>query len=147
MKSDAHKYYQSIVKEYYIKRGWIAIIEHYIQGKKIDVVAQNIKTKYTVANEIQLGSKHFIENISLDFKVGCNEVKIISADKKVLEEIKNTALKRLDNTLLRKTSFQLAEEFIPLSENKEQQKTSNKREFIVEFKREINMGENLEERR
>lgn len=118
MKSDTHKNLQEIIGDHYRTKGWIAITEQCINGKKIDVLAQDIKTKHIIANEVQLASKHFIENILLDFKAGCNEVRIISANKTVLEEMKQKASKKLDKNLLGKIKFQLIEEFIPYSNNR-----------------------------
>ncbi len=118
MKSDTHKNLQEIIGDHYRTKGWIAITEQCINGKKIDVLAQDIKTKRIIANEVQLASKHFIENILLDFKAGCNEVRIISANKTVLEEMKQKASKKLDKNLLGKIKFQLIEEFIPYSNNR-----------------------------
>ena len=114
MKSDSHKKLQEIVRDYYRQKGWIAIIEGFVRGKKIDVLSQNIKTKYTIANEIQLSAQHFLENIRLDFnKAGCDEVKIICADKTVLEKIRKKTSQELNKELLERTKFQLIEEFIP----------------------------------
>ncbi len=113
MKSNSHKRLQEIVRDYYRQKGWIAIIEAFVNGKKIDVLSQNIKTKYTIANEIQLSPQHFLENIQLDFKAGCSEVKIICADKTVLEKIRKKTSQELNKELFGKTKFQLIEEFIP----------------------------------
>ncbi len=114
MKSDSHKKLQEIVRDFYRQQGQIAIIEAFVRGKKIDILSQNIKTKYTIANEIQLSPQHFLENIRLDFRVGCDEVKIICADKTVLEKIRKKTFQELNKELLGKTKFQLIEEFIPL---------------------------------
>ena len=113
MRSDAHNELQDIVKAHFQAKGWIAIKEHFIDGKKIDVLVQDKKTKYTIANEIQLTPKHYKENILLDLKVGCDEVRIISINKKVSEQIKRKAAKELDEKLFRKVRFQIREEFIP----------------------------------
>ncbi|MEE9615048.1 MAG: hypothetical protein V3W31_08920 [Thermodesulfobacteriota bacterium] len=117
MRSNAHNKLQDIIKERYQAAGWIAIKEHYINGKKIDVLAQNIETKYTIANEVQLALKHYKENILLDLEVGCDEVRIISISKKVSEQIENKALRELDEELLKKVRFLTIEEFIPNSDN------------------------------
>jgi hypothetical protein len=113
MKSEIHKKLQERVRNYYREKGYVAVIEHCVKGKKIDVLAQHIKSKRTIANEIQLSSKHFLENIMLDFKIGCDEVKIITTDKRVLNQIKERASKKLDKSLLKRTKFQLIEEFVP----------------------------------
>ena len=112
MKSDSHKKLQKIVRDYYRQQGWIAIIEAFVRGKKIDVLSQNVKTKYTIANEIQLSPQHFLENIHLDVRAGCDEVKIICIDKTVLEKIRKKTFQALDEKLLEKIKFQLIEEFI-----------------------------------
>lgn len=122
MKSNEHKESQKAIRDYYIGIGWIAFIEHYIRGKKIDVLAQDIKTKRTVANEIQLTARHFLENIHLDFKVGCDEVIIICTDNTTLEEVKRKAHISLDKILLGKTRFQLMQDFIPHLNNKDNTK-------------------------
>lgn len=126
MKSDLHKNLQEAVKDYYQQKGWIAIIEHYISGKKIDVLTQDIKTKTTIACEIQLTVKHCLENIKLDFKVGCDEVHIIAPDKKVLEQMKK-ASEKLDKNILNKVNFFHTDEFIPQITNKKNKK--NRAEF------------------
>lgn len=117
MKSDKHKEAQEIVRDYYRQKGWIAIVEAFVRNKKIDVLSQDISTKHTIANEIQLSAKHFIENIQLDFEAGCNEVSIICIDKKILEKIKKKTLQELNQEFLGKIKFQLIEEFIPLQTN------------------------------
>jgi hypothetical protein len=113
MKSINHKEAQETIRDYYLSLGCIAIIEHYLNGKKIDVLVQDIKTKHTLANEVQLTSKHFLENIQLDLKAGCNEVAIICLEYSVLEGIKRKAKTSLDKNLLNKIRFQHIEEFIP----------------------------------
>lgn len=113
MRSDLHNELQDIIKERYQAKGWIAIKEHFVNDKKIDVLAQNKKTKYTIANEVQLGTKHYKENILLDFRAGCDEVWTISVNKKVSDRIKKKAVQELDKTLLGKTRFLTIKEFIP----------------------------------
>ena len=113
MRSNAHNNFQDIIKDRYQAAGWIAIKEHCVAGKKIDVLAQNPETKHTIANEVQLTPKHYKENILLDFKVGCDEVWIISINKKVSSRIENKALKELDKRLLPKVRFLTIEDFIP----------------------------------
>ena len=136
MKSNVHKESQEIVKTYYRQKGWIAIIEHYIAGKKIDVLSQEIKTKYTIANEIQISPEHSLENIDLDFRAGCDEVIIICIDQKVLEQIKKKTSQNLTKDFLEKTKFQLIDEFIPLKNNNKIKQ--NKAEFNTEFNVEQN---------
>ena len=118
MKSSSHKNLQEAIKNYHREKGHIAIIEHYIMGKKIDVLVQDIKTKHTIAYEIQLTYKHFRENILLDFKTGCDEVRIICIDNTTLEQIKRRASSVIDKTLLDKTRFQHIGDFIPHLNNR-----------------------------
>lgn len=118
MRSNAHNDLQDIIKDRYQATGWIAIKEHCINGKKIDVLAQNIETKFTIAYEVQLTPKHYKENILLDFGVGCDEVRIISINKRVLDLIEKKAFKELDEDLLEKVRFLTIEEFIPHPNNK-----------------------------
>ena len=113
MRSKAHNNLQDIIKDLYQAAGWIAIKEHCVEGKKIDVLAQNLETKRTIANEVQLTTKHYKENILLDLRVGCDEVWIISINKKVSDWIENKALKELDKRLLAKVRFLTIEDFIP----------------------------------
>ena len=143
MKSDTHKKLQEIVKGYYAEKGWIAIIEQCIKGKKIDVLVQEIKSKHTIANEIQLSPKHSLENIQLDLKVGCDEVRIIAENNAVLVKIKEEILRRLEKELFEKVKFQIIEEFIP---SKKQQNKKNKAEFNMEDNTEDNMEKNREEK-
>lgn len=143
MKSDTHKQLQEIVRDYYRKKGWIAIIEHYVEGKKIDVLAQDIKSKYTIANEIQLSPKHFIENVLLDSKTGCDEISIISNDKTILEQMKK-ASKTLDASLLQNIKFHLIEEFIPHQLTTE---NNNNIRNKAELNPELNAEQNQQERR
>jgi hypothetical protein len=133
MRSDAHNESEEIVEDYFKARGWIAIKEHCVNGKNIDVLAQNIKTKYTIANEIQLTAKHYKENILLDLKAGCDEVRIISINKRISKQIEKKAHKELDRNLLKKVSFQVIDEFIPHLNNN---KTLNKAEINAELKTE-----------
>lgn len=119
MKSADHKDSQKTVRDYFRRIGWIAITEYCVNGKKVDVLAQNIETKKTIAFEIQLTSKHFLENIKLDLKAGCNEVVIVCLDVSTLEEIRKKSQTSLDKNLLGKIRFQHIEEFIPHSRSKE----------------------------
>ncbi len=117
MRSDKHNKIQDSIKKYYADMGWIAIKEHFIKGKKIDVLAQNISTKYTVANEVQLSLKHSLENIVLDLKVGCDEVKIISTNIELSKKIENKIRSQLSKSILEKVNFHIADEFIPYLHN------------------------------
>ncbi len=119
MRSDTHNELQDMVKAYYQAKGWIAIKEHYVKGKKIDVLAQNKRTKYTISNEVQLTPKHYMENVLLDLKAGCDEVHIISINKKVSDQIKKKAYKELNINLLKKVRFYVPDYFLPpLNSNK-----------------------------
>ena len=113
MRSDAHNELQDDIKDYFQSIGWIAIKEHCINGKKVDVLAQNIKTRYTIANEVQMTVKHALENIIRDLKVGCDEVRIISINQKISDRIERKALRELNKSLLKKVNFQIKEYFIP----------------------------------
>ncbi len=113
MRSDAHNEMQDDIKDYFQSIGWIAIKEHCINGKKIDVLAQNIKTRYTIANEVQMSAKHAVENVIRDLSVGCDEVRIISINQKISDRIEKKALRELNKSLLKKVRFQVKEDFIP----------------------------------
>ena len=139
MRSETHNLLQDSVKKYYMEMGMIAIKEHCVKGKKIDVLVQDIKTKFTIANEIQMGFKHAIENILLDLEVGCDEVRIISVSKRVSEHIKERALKELGEDLLKKVKFHVADELFPHLKIKEIKK--NKAEFNPEIYPEENNQE------
>lgn len=113
MRSDAHNHMQDIIRNRYMEMSWIAIKEHCVKGKKIDVLAQNRATRYTIANEVQLTTKHYKENILKDFWVGCDEVRIISISKKVSDRIEKKAHEELSEALLSKVKFLTIEDFIP----------------------------------
>jgi len=113
MKSIKHKELQNIVKNYYISIGYIAFEEYDINGKQIDVLAQNTKTKHIIANEIELSPRHCLENIRLDFKVGCDEVIIICENRTTLEEIKQKTKTSLDRNILSKVSYRIISDLIP----------------------------------
>ena len=138
MKSARHKTSQKIVNRCYKRRGWLSTIEHYIKGKKIDVLAQNIKTKYIIANEIELTPRHCLENIKIDLGVGCNEVVIICEDPTVLEAIRRKARKSLVKNILSKVSFRLIDEFIPHLNSGINSRSRNMREFNTETNAENN---------
>ena len=113
MKSLRHKELQEVINSYYKKAGWISTIEHYVNGKKIDVLAQNIKTKHIIANEIELTSRHCIENIRLDLTAGCNEVVVICENSETLDAVKQKVKSYLEKNMLDRVSFRLIREFIP----------------------------------
>jgi hypothetical protein len=138
MKSARHKELQEIVNGYYRKAGWISAIEHCVKGKKIDVLAQNIKTKYIIANEIELTSRHCIENIRLDLRAGCNEVAVICENRETLEVIRQKAKTHLEKSVLYKVSFRLITEFIPHTHIRNNNKQKNMGEFNTETNTEIN---------
>jgi len=140
MKSARHKKSQKIVNKCYKRRGWLSTIEHYLKGKKIDVLAQNIKTKYIIANEIELTPRHCLENIKMDLKVGCNEVVIICENSAVLEAVKKKARTNLDNDIFNMVSFKLINEFIPTLHGGIKQNSR----YMREFNTEINLESNLE---
>ena len=132
MKSVRHKILQKLVSNYYMRIGWLATIEHHLKGKKIDVLAQDIKTKFIIANEIELTPRHCLENITMDLKAGCNGVAIICEKPSVLEAIKKKTKTRLDRSVLNKVRFQLITEFIPLLKGGINSPSRNMREFNTE---------------
>jgi hypothetical protein len=140
MRSELHNKVQDSVVVFYRKRGWVALKEHYMQGKKIDVLVQHMKTKYTIANEVQLSPRHFLENIILDLRAGCDEVRIISIDTNVSQKITELAQKRLCGHLLKRVRFQTADEFNLHLNN-------NNLVHNAEFNEEDNPEDNPEERR
>jgi hypothetical protein len=117
VRSDAHNELQDVIKDHFQAMGWIAIKEHCIDGKKIDVLVQNIKTRYTIANEVQLTVKHALENIIRDLNVGCDEVRIISINQKISNRIERRAHRELNKNQLQKVRFQVKEDFIPQTNN------------------------------
>ncbi|MHC4293306.1 MAG: hypothetical protein ACYSTX_03350 [Planctomycetota bacterium] len=129
MRSDAHNELQDQIRDYYISMGWIAIKEHCLRGKKIDVLAQELVSKRTIANEIELSPRHAVENIIKDLDAGCNEVRVFAISPSVLGQIQNKAKKSLDREILLKVTFYLAEDIIPL---KQQKHIQNKAEFNPE---------------
>lgn len=126
MKSDAHKRAQEIIRDYYLsKTGWVIFTEHFVNGKKrVDVLAQEIKTKRTIGLEIQTSFKHTLENIRLDLGVcGCHEVVIVCLDIATLKEVRRRTMAGLDKNLIGKVKFHLLEQYIPHVNN------SNNREY------------------
>ena len=115
MKSAKHRAFQRLVSSYFKRLGWFATIEHWLKGKKIDVLAQDMKTKFIIANEIELTPRHCLTNIERDLEVGCNGVAIICAKASVLEAVKRKAKANLSRDILNKVRFQLITEFIPPS--------------------------------
>jgi hypothetical protein len=115
MKSAKHRTFQRLVSSYFKRIGWLATIEHCLNGKKIDVLAQNMETKFIIANEIELTPRHCLTNIERDLEVGCNGVAIICPKLSVLEAIKRKAKTSLSRDILNKVRFQLITEFIPSS--------------------------------
>jgi hypothetical protein len=113
MKSARHKELQEIISGYYKRAGWVSIIEHHIGGKKIDILAQNVATKYIIAIEVELTPRHCLENIRLDLKAGCNEVVIVCENSETLEAIRQKAQTNMDKNTLTKVKFRLIKEFIP----------------------------------
>jgi hypothetical protein len=113
MKSTRHKNSQKLVSRYFRRIGWLATIEHFLKGKKIDVLAQDVKTKFIIANEIELTPRHCLTNIARDLEVGCNRVAIICEKPSVLEAIRRKAKANLSRDVLNKVRFQLITEFIP----------------------------------
>jgi hypothetical protein len=118
MRSNIHNKIQDTIKERSQAKGWIAIKEHYVNGKKIDVLLQNIRTRHTIAAEVQLTYRHTLENVFLDFRAGCDEVWIISINKKISDRIERKARVELNSSVLEKVRFLIMEEFIPNLEKK-----------------------------
>lgn len=119
MRGKAHNDIQDSIKEQSQAEDWIAIKEHFVKGKKIDVLLQNMCTRKTIAAEVQMTYRHALENVVLDLGVGCDEVWIISINKKVSDRIERRAGTELNSSVLEKVSFLTTEEFIPnLKRNK-----------------------------
>ena len=113
MRSKVHNDIQDSIKEQSQTEGWIAIKEHFVKGKKIDVLLQNIRTRQTIAAEVQMTYRHALENIVFDLGVGCGEVWIISKNKKVSDRIERRAGTELNLSILEKVRFLVMEDFIP----------------------------------
>jgi hypothetical protein len=131
MRSKTHSDLQDTVLDHFQAIGWIAIKEHSVRGKKVDVLVQNRALKYTIAIEVQLTPKHYKENILSDLSLGCNEVWIVSISKKVSDRIEIKASEELDKELFRKVRFLTKEDLIP--HLKQQQIIQNKAEFNAEL--------------
>ena len=113
MRGKAHNNIQDSIKEHSQAAGWIAIKEHFVNGKKIDVLLQNLQTRMTIAIEVQTTERHALINIVSDLGVGCNEVWNISINKKVSDRIEGRAGKELNSNILEKVRFLVMEDFIP----------------------------------
>ncbi len=127
MKSSTHNRDQDSIIEHARTEDWIAIKEHYLNGKKIDVLLQNKRTRHTIAAEVQVTYNHGVENIILDLMAGCDEVWIISTNKKVSDRIERRAHRELDINILGKARFLVINEFIP---NLKQQQIGHKAELM-----------------
>ena len=118
MRSDAHNALQDWLIELYRARGLIAIKEYYMNGKKIDVLSQDILSRHTVANEIEFSPKHAVENIVRDLQAGCDQVRVFAVNTSVLTQIQNKAMRVLDNETLSKVAFYLIDDFFPIKTTK-----------------------------
>jgi hypothetical protein len=71
--------------------GTIVVRERMLGNRKlVDVVVYDLKTKKLLGIEVQLSSKHALENIKADFTGGCDHVLIASPYPNVLENIRRT---------------------------------------------------------
>ncbi len=117
MRSEIHNDIQDSIKAQAQVADWIAIKEHYIKGKKIDVLLQSKRTRHTIAAEVQLTERHAVENIILDLSVGCDKVWIISINKKISNRIERRASRKLNMFVLEKVRFLVLDDFIPNLKN------------------------------
>ena len=68
MRSNMHNVLQDFLIRHYRALGLIAMKEYCINGKKIDVLSQDVLNKRLIANEIELSPKHAIHNIRKDLQ-------------------------------------------------------------------------------
>lgn len=94
--SEKHRKYQLLLKELFQQMGKIAVPEAYVAGKNIDLLVQDIKTKETQAIEIQLSSKHAIENCEKNLR-SCKKVVLLFEQPKALMEAKDKIAKYFCN--------------------------------------------------
>lgn len=108
-----HRKYQSLIREYFVDLGKIALVEAYINGKNIDVFVQDIKTKKSIAVEIQLNKspKLAFENIKKDFKAGCDEILLIFKKLADLRAVKKSIFKEIGKETIKKIKFRLIDDF------------------------------------
>jgi hypothetical protein len=97
-----------MLKELFQELGKIAVPEAYVGGKNIDLLVQDIKTKEIQAIEIQLTSKHVIENVEKDLR-SCHKVVLLFEKPKLMQEAKDKIAKYSYNG---KVEFYLLEEYI-----------------------------------
>lgn len=116
--SEEHKRLQELVREHFVSKGKIAIIEAQLGNKKIDVLVQDIISKKITAVEIQLTEKHTAENALKDLEAGCDEVLFLCKNEGILEKVKAETIKNIDKQKQNRIQFHTIDGLIPLKNKK-----------------------------
>lgn len=105
-----HILYQEKIRRYYEDFGYSAYVEKDRYGKAIDVLV--MKPGAVTAFEVELGvSDQVIENIRSDFKVGVDEVVIVTK-KELLVRMKRKVVSELGEMDEGKLSFELIDKYL-----------------------------------
>lgn len=105
----AHKYWQHIVKDYYRKQGFYAVIERYFDGKNVDVGLEKDGQKQAV--EVDLDGKNLLENVQKDLAT-CDKVIVRVKSEDAKEGYEKKLRAAFDEEVMKKVSFEVLRTFI-----------------------------------
>lgn len=103
-----HRFWKEKVKEWALKEGHKAVIEHNKYGKSVDIVV--IEDEKETAIEIQLTERYLIENIREDLKYFDNV--IITCHGNLIEEFKKIVKESISEEDLEKIEFRHISEYL-----------------------------------
>lgn len=110
-----HRFWQVTVKQFYdnLLRNCNAEIEKRFGMKNVDIGL--IKDGERIAVEIEMTSKHLIENIQRDFEAGCEKV-IVAVKSKTLGKSYRKKIEYYNEDFLKNVEFRILSDFLPEKE-------------------------------
>ena len=110
--STEHIILQHLIAQAMKDTGKNVLIEHYINGKSVDIA--EIGEKKSIAYEIELSPSHphVIDNIRKDFDAGFSKIVVITQNKAGMEEARKQVILEIDFEKLSKVEFKLPKDFL-----------------------------------
>ena len=99
-----HRFWQEKIAEHYREKGYEVKIEHEIDGKSIDVYAENEKK---IGAEVAMSAKGEVENIKKDLKLNLDHLIVACKDERVMSDIGMKAKDTIGREKVKEVKFKV----------------------------------------
>jgi len=104
-----HRFWQHTIAEHFEEKGYDAKIEHEIDGKSIDVYAEN---EERIGIEVAMSAKGEVENIKQNLKLGLDQNIVTCKYESIMSELGVKMRKKMGEEKIKQVKFQVTSDLL-----------------------------------